>query len=58
MGQGPLRREGLASKVRDELPALFVGMTGIDEEFRNREEYADKMLYEQRLASWSTRWAR
>ncbi|MCG8587277.1 MAG: putative virulence factor, partial [Pirellulales bacterium] len=38
------------NKVRDELPALFVGMTGIDEEFRNREEYADKMLYETRLA--------
>ena len=36
-------------KVRDEVPALFVGMTGIDEEFRNREEYADKGLYEQRL---------
>jgi hypothetical protein len=36
-------------RVRDELPALFVGMTGIDEEFRNREEYADKMLYERRL---------
>ncbi len=36
-------------KVRDELPALFIGMTGIDEEFRNREEYADKGLYEQRL---------
>jgi len=37
-------------KVRDELPALFVGMTGIDEEFRNRAEYADSMLYEARLA--------
>ena len=36
-------------RVRDELPALFVGMTGIDEEFRNREEYADRGLYEQRL---------
>jgi len=36
-------------KVRDEVPALFIGMTGIDEEFRNREEYADKGLYEQRL---------
>ena len=34
-------------KVRDEMPALFIGMTGIDEEFRNREEYADKVLYEQ-----------
>jgi hypothetical protein len=37
------------SRVRDEVPALFVGMTGIDEEFRNREEYAEKGLYEQRL---------
>ena len=36
-------------KVRDDTPALFIGMTGIDEEFRNREEYADKMLYERRL---------
>ncbi|HIQ22246.1 MAG TPA: hypothetical protein EYH34_13560 [Planctomycetes bacterium] len=38
------------TKVRDEVPALFIGMTGIDEEFRNREEYADKSLYNQRLA--------
>ncbi|MBQ6109224.1 MAG: hypothetical protein IJK97_13515 [Thermoguttaceae bacterium] len=37
------------SKVTDELPALFIGMTGIDEEFRNRQEYADKGLYQQRL---------
>jgi hypothetical protein len=37
------------SRVRDEVPALFVGMTGIDEEFRNREEYADKGLYDVRL---------
>jgi len=37
-------------KVRDEFPALFLGLTGIDEEFRNREEYADPMLYEARLA--------
>jgi hypothetical protein len=37
------------SKVRDELPALFIGMTGIDEEFRNREEYADSGLFEARL---------
>ena len=36
-------------KVRDEVPALFIGMTGIDEEFRNREEYPDRGLYEQRL---------
>lgn len=38
------------SKVRDELPALFLGITGIDEEFRNRTEYADAMLYEARLS--------
>jgi hypothetical protein len=37
-------------RVRDEVPALFVGLTGIDEEFRNREEYADKGLYENRLS--------
>lgn len=36
-------------QVRDELPALFIGMTGIDEEFRNREEYAETGLYQQRL---------
>ena len=38
------------NKVRDELPALFLGITGIDEEFRNRDEYADSMLYEARLS--------
>ena len=36
-------------RVPDEIPALFIGMTGIDEEFRNREEYADKGLYDNRL---------
>jgi len=37
------------TRVPDEIPALFIGLTGIDEEFRNREEYADKMLYNNRL---------
>jgi hypothetical protein len=37
-------------KVKDELPALFLGITGIDEEFRDREEYADPMLYNTRFA--------
>ena len=37
------------AKVRDDLPSLFIGMTGIDEEFRNRQEYADAGLYDQRL---------
>jgi hypothetical protein len=37
-------------KVRDELPALVLGITGIDEEFRDREEYADPMLYNTRFA--------
>ena len=37
------------TRVRDEVPALFIGMTGIDEEFRNRDEYADKGLYDNRL---------
>ena len=33
-------------------------MTGIDEEFRNREIYAEKMLYDTRLEpAASTRWA-
>jgi len=36
-------------KVRDKLPALFLGITGIDEEFRNRDEYANPMLYNTRL---------
>jgi len=36
-------------RVADEIPALFIGMTGIDEEFRNRADYADKMLYDKRL---------
>jgi len=37
------------TRVHDEIPALFIGLTGIDEEFRNREEYADKSLYDSRL---------
>ena len=37
------------AKVHEALPALFVGVTGIDEEFRNREEFADPMLYNTRL---------
>ena len=36
-------------RVHDELPALFIGLTGIDEEFRNRSEWAGPMLYETRL---------
>lgn len=37
-------------KVRDSIPALFVGMTGLDEEFRNREEgVINKGLYDTRL---------
>jgi hypothetical protein len=37
-------------RVRDTLPALFVGMTGIDEEFRNREEgVINRGLYDTRL---------
>lgn len=42
--------EAWPSKVKDKLPALFLGVTGIDEEFRNREEFADPMLYNTRLA--------
>ena len=33
------------------MPALFIGMTGLDEEFRNREIYAEKILYDTRLNS-------
>jgi len=36
-------------RVQDEIPALFIGMTGIDEEFRNRDIYAEKTLYDSRL---------
>ena len=38
-------------RVQDEVPALFIGMTGLDEEFRNREIYAEKLLYDTRLNS-------
>lgn len=40
-------------KVRGDMPALFLGLTGIDEEFRHRSEYADAMLYEARLSQLS-----
>ena len=36
-------------KVADEIPALFIGLTGIDAEFRNHEDYAEKGLYQRRL---------
>jgi hypothetical protein len=36
-------------RVQDEIPALFIGMTGLDEEFRNRDIYAEKTLYDSRL---------
>ncbi len=42
--------ENWPHRVREEVPALFLGVTGIDEEFRNRDEYADPMLYETRLS--------
>jgi len=48
-GKARYSEKAWPSRVRDEVPALFIGMTGIDEEFRNREEYADKGLYENRL---------
>ncbi len=41
--------EAWTLRVHDELPALFIGLTGIDEEFRNRSEWAGPMLYETRL---------
>ena len=37
------------NRVHDELPALFIGLTGFDEEFRNRTEWPGSMLYETRL---------
>jgi hypothetical protein len=36
-------------RVRDDPPSLFVGLTGIDEEFRDRSTYPGKELYENRL---------
>ncbi|QEH32063.1 Putative bacterial virulence factor [Aquisphaera giovannonii] len=36
-------------RVRDVPPALFVGLTGIDEEFRDRSTSAGKELYENRV---------
>jgi hypothetical protein len=36
-------------RVQDEIPALFIGLTGIDEEFRDRDIPADKNLYDSRL---------
>ena len=49
-GRARYGEEVWPQKVKDELPALFLGITGIDEEFRNREEYADSQLYETRLS--------
>ena len=41
-GSWPLR-------VHDDMPSLFIGMTGIDLEFRNREEFATTDIYQARL---------
>jgi hypothetical protein len=39
-------------RVRDAVPALFIGMTGIDEEFRTREEgVINTVLYDTRLGT-------
>ena len=38
-------------RVQDDIPALFIGMSGLDEEFRNREIFAEKILYDTRLNS-------
>ena len=39
-------------KVRDATPALFIGMTGLDEEFRTREEgVINTVLYDTRLGT-------
>jgi hypothetical protein len=48
-GRARYGEDAWPSKVKDKLPALFLGITGIDEEFRNRDEYANHMLYETRL---------
>jgi hypothetical protein len=36
-------------RVHDDPPSLFIGLTGIDEEFRDRSTYPGKELYENRL---------
>jgi len=36
-------------RVREEIPALFIGLTGIDAEFRNHADYPDSKLYDRRL---------
>ena len=38
-------------RVQDDIPALFIGMSGLDEEFRNRDIFAEKILYDTRLNS-------
>ena len=48
-GRARYGEDAWPTKVKDKLPALFLGVTGIDEEFRNRDEYANHMLYETRL---------
>jgi hypothetical protein len=40
-------------RVRDDPPSLFIGLTGIDEEFRARSSFPGKELYDNRLRQLS-----
>ncbi len=48
-GQSRYGTENWPAHVPAGMPALFIGLTGIDEEFRQREEFAEPMLYDTRL---------
>lgn len=48
-GQTRYGEENWPKKVDDPHPALFIGMTGIDEEFRNRPAFDNNDLYNHRL---------
>jgi hypothetical protein len=48
-GRGRYGTEHWPQSVPSGLPALFIGLTGIDEEFRQRTEFAEPALYDARL---------
>jgi hypothetical protein len=48
-GQMRYGRDRWPVQVPPERPALFIGLTGIDEEFRSRHEFAEPMLYDARI---------
>jgi hypothetical protein len=48
-GRGRYGADHWPNSVPAGLPALFIGLTGIDEEFRQRNEFAEPALYDARL---------